>query len=211
MRIRFRPLFVVAVLIAAAVGLYQCGDSKPSPHGDAQSPSPPLPFTSSAPAAPSSTAISGATAAPPRSSGPRFPAPFDSIEPTDPIAVLTAVCRTMFSYQPGDATQADAARRAAPLIANSVDESYEVLAPITGAQWRGWMTAGARVVADVQVPARNYNPDQPDSASRIIPLTQHVLDSHGRRTGEDISMTVYATVAKSDDGIWRLSRISVQQ
>ncbi|MFI5782662.1 hypothetical protein [Nocardia sp. NPDC051570] len=211
MRISARLLLVLAALILLAIMLFRCGTgSETHPDAALTPPSSSADTTTTTAGRLASTSATTPTTTPTTPGGLRFPAPFDAVNPSDPSAVLAAASRTLFSYQSGDATQADAAQRAAPLLAHPVDDSYQVLAPITGAQWRNWMTAGDRVVADVQVPARNDNPDQPTIASRVIAVTQHVLDPQGKPV-EDRRLTAYATVTKDGQGVWRVTRISVQQ
>jgi hypothetical protein len=170
------------------------------------------------PRKPTPPALGPTIVSPPSSSGPapiptrpRFPAPFDRIDATNPIAVLTAACTTIFSYTPDiDGSQLAAARRAAPLIAPpGVDAGFATLAPIPGGQWREWAANHFRVAATVSVPPVGDNPDTPTIAARVVAVTLMTTAPdgnpvHGERPPP---ITVYATVARQVDGTWRLSRI----
>lgn len=143
----------------------------------------------------------------------RFPAPFDDVDPSDPIAVMEAALTTLFSYHPADdESQMEAAERAKPLLGTAgVDAGFAALAPITGRQWRTWARDHQSVAAIARIPARGDNPDTDAIASRMAWVTQTVTDRAGRPAGRPLPpLSVFVTVGKDPKGVWRVDRIAVQ-
>lgn len=203
-------LAAVAIVAAIAVlgGVFDSDQPARTPAAISTAPSAPL---SIAPGVdPQTTTQHPGQSTPP----PKFPPPFASVDPTDPIAVMQAGLQMVFTYRPAsDATQIDAARRALPLLGPAgVDAGFASLAPITGAQWRQWKTADAAAIAAVAIPAGNDNPDQPTTVSRTATVTHTVVNRAGRPVGRPpVPFAVYATVTKNSAGTWHITRITVQQ
>ncbi|GAB20524.1 hypothetical protein GOEFS_119_00140 [Gordonia effusa NBRC 100432] len=140
-----------------------------------------------------------------------FAAPFDKVNPRNPIEVMRAALVTIFSYQPGkDASQLDAATRTLPLLSPPrVDVGFASLAPITGTQWRQWSADHSRVDASAQVPTKGDNPDGATAISRMALVTQRVVT--GRHMRQLPMLAVAITARKGADNAWRVTTLQIQQ
>lgn len=205
---------IAAVILAVLIVLYVAGVFRPAnSNTSAPDPSSPTPAT----IAPGSDDVSTPTPTTAQSSStsspPRFPDPFADVDPTNPVAVMAAGLTTIFSYQPTDDTQLDAAHRATPLLGPAgVDPGFAALAPITGRQWASWKARKETVRASASIPARNDNPDTPTAVSRVALVTQTVYGPTGSPEGlPPVPLSVYTTVTKDTAGSWHITKITVEQ
>ncbi|WP_461666622.1 hypothetical protein [Gordonia sputi] len=204
---------IAAVVLVVLIVLYFAGVFRPTNPATSS----PEATSSQAPTAIAPGSDDVTTSSPPQSpstsSPPRFPAPFAAIDPTNPIAVMSAGLTTIFSYQPTDDTQLDAAHRATPLLGPAgVDPGFAALAPITGRQWATWKSRRETVRASASIPTRNDNPDTPTAVSRIALITQTVYGPNGSPEGlPPAPLSVYTAVTKDNTGSWHITKITVEQ
>ncbi|MBE7192160.1 MAG: hypothetical protein INR66_06695 [Gordonia polyisoprenivorans] len=198
-------LILMVLAVAAALGAFS-GKNTPGPASQPSNSQ--LVGVDGAIPRPLSTPVPPPSTAP---AAPAFTEPFTAVSPDDPVAVMRAALASMFTYLPGDSTQLDAARRAAPLIAPpGVDDGFMTLAPITGGQWSQWRHDADTVTARVTVPTRGDNPDTATVASRAATVTQRVIDRRGKVIDTLPPMAVYTTARHQSTGQWQISKVTVQ-
>lgn len=203
-----RTVLAVAVVLAAVVAtitLVTSGHTPDDPSGHTEvsggllgTNGGEIPRPASTPAAPIHT-----TAAPPA-----FVEPFSAVEPSDPLAVMRAGVASMFTYLPGDSAPEDAARRAQPLIAAPSAGTAPVIAQ---QQWTRWQRERAAVTATANVSAAAPAPDTAVSVSRVITVTQRVIDRRGTVTETLPALHVLAIAARQPGGQWTITKVTVQQ
>lgn len=125
--------------------------------------------------------------------------------------VIVSALETVFSYRGRDTNPADsAAARAGDLISpqyrTSVDGTWFLLAPITGAQWSQWKADGAQVTATAEVRSDEHPPDSASNASRVATITQTVNPGGAKLA----PMTVWVIASAGGSAGWQLSSITTQ-
>ncbi|WP_150116378.1 hypothetical protein [Williamsia herbipolensis] len=191
---------VMGVLAAAAVCavLAGCGDDATTM---TQAPSVPSP-SAAASSDPPLTMQPGPTAQPGACGDGRI---------CSPDQVIVSALEAVFSYRGTDTSPADsAAARAGDLLSSqyrtSVDGTWSLLAPITGAQWAQWKADKARVTAAADVQSDEHPPDSATTASRVVTITQTVTPG-----GEKLApMTVWVVASAGGPAGWQLSSITTQ-
>ncbi|MCM6774426.1 hypothetical protein NDR87_14190 [Nocardia sp. CDC159] len=125
---------------------------------------------------------------------------------------MTTATATVFSYRPSSEPDARSAfRRAAPLMdpqyAQRAEPAATVLAPITGAMWARWASAGTTVTAVARVTADDHPPDTGTRTARVLGVTQTPSD---HTPANRFAVYVEAERANNVAG-WRVSALEVKQ
>lgn len=124
---------------------------------------------------------------------------------------IVAGLQAVFSYRASDSDPAGAAAARAgdllsPQYRASVDGTWALLAPITGAQWAQWKAQRATVSATARVLSDEHPPDTATSAARVATVCQTVTPGGQQLT----PLTVWVVAKPGGSAGWQLSTITTQ-
>lgn len=189
----------VAAIAACAAVLAACGDD---------------PSTTTVPSVSVATPSAAVSSEPPLT---MQPGPASSTSPCPSARICTADqaivagLQAVFSYRGADTDPAaSAAARAGDLLSPtyraSVDGTWALLAPVTGAQWAQWKAERATVTARADVLSDEHPPDTATSAARVATVTQTV-----RPGGQTLApITVWVVAKPGGAAGWQLDTITTQ-
>lgn len=144
-----------------------------------------------------------------RCAAPGFGAPHHDVDPCDPLAVISAAARTVFTYRPDHEPGPGTSFGNAAALLDPAYRQHTVpglLDPAAAADWDRWRAAGVTVTASAHIAADDHPPDLPRTLARVVAVVQQASDQPTPRR-----FAVYVTASRDTTTTpWRVTGMATR-